>query len=213
MIRMVCFDVGETLVDETRHWGEWADWMGIPRLTFFAAFGMTIAQGRHHRDVFQVLRPDFDHDGERARRVAQGWRYRFEESDFYPDALHCLRELHSRGIKIGLAGNQPKECEAELKRIGIPIDLVGSSDGWGVEKPSPRFFARVASEAKLPPREIAYVGDRVDNDVAPAADAGMKAIFIRRGPWAIVQENSPAARNAHLKIETLRDLPDLLQAL
>src|SRR5277367_627795 len=24
-IRAVCFDVGETLIDETRHWGEWAD--------------------------------------------------------------------------------------------------------------------------------------------------------------------------------------------
>jgi hypothetical protein len=27
-VTTVVFDVGETLVDETRHWGEWADWMG-----------------------------------------------------------------------------------------------------------------------------------------------------------------------------------------
>ncbi len=32
-IRAVCFDVGETLIDETRHWGEWADFLGVPRLT------------------------------------------------------------------------------------------------------------------------------------------------------------------------------------
>src|SRR5690242_18323469 len=117
MIRMVCFDLGETLVDETRHWGEWADWMGVPRLTFFAVFGMVIAAGRHHRDVFQVLRPGFDNDSERARRVAQGWRYRFEPTDFYPDALPCLRSLQSRGLKIGLSGNQPKECEDALRNI------------------------------------------------------------------------------------------------
>lgn len=213
MIRMVCFDVGETLVDETRHWGEWADWMGVPRLTFFAALGMVIAYGRHHRDVFKVLRPGFDHDSERAKRVAQGWRYRFDETDFYPDALPCLRELKQRDIKIGLAGNQPREAEAELARLGVSIDLIGSSEGWGVEKPSPAFFARIAQEANLPPNEIAYVGDRIDNDVAPAADAGMKSIFIRRGPWAIAQENTPAAAKAHLKIETLCKLPDLIRSL
>jgi FMN phosphatase YigB (HAD superfamily) len=30
MIRAVFFDVGETLVDETEHWGHWADVLGIP---------------------------------------------------------------------------------------------------------------------------------------------------------------------------------------
>ncbi|HEX2591079.1 MAG TPA: HAD family hydrolase [Rhizomicrobium sp.] len=213
MIRMVCFDVGETLVDETRHWGEWADHMGIPHLTFFAVFGMVIAQGRHHRDVFQVLRPGFDHDAERAKRIAQGWRYRFEPTDFYPDALPCLRALQARGIKIGLAGNQPRECEDALRDIGITVDLIGSSEGWGVEKPSPAFFTRLAQEANLPPNEIAYVGDRIDNDVGPAADAGMTAIFLRRGPWAIAQENDPAASKAHLKLDSLSTLSDAIAKL
>jgi HAD superfamily hydrolase (TIGR01549 family) len=213
MIRMVCFDVGETLVDETRHWGEWADWIGVPRLTFFAALGMTIAQGRHHRDVFKLFRPDFDHVKETAARVAQGWRYRFDPTDFYPDALPCLRELQSRGLKIGLSGNQPKEYEDALRNIGVTVDLIGSSEGWGVEKPSPAFFARLAKEAGLLPQEIAYVGDRVDNDVAPAADAGMTSIFLRRGPWAIAQENAPAAGKAHLKIESLSELPNAIASL
>ena len=29
-IGAVVFDVGETLVDETRAWSDWADWLGIP---------------------------------------------------------------------------------------------------------------------------------------------------------------------------------------
>jgi FMN phosphatase YigB (HAD superfamily) len=213
MIRMICFDVGETLVDETRHWGEWADWIGVPRLTFFAALGMVIAQGRHHRDVFKLFRPEFDHAKETAVRTAQGWRYRFEPTDFYPDALPCLRRLQSRGQKIGLSGNQPKDCEDALRNIGVAVDLIGSSEGWGVEKPSPAFFTRLAQEANLPPNEIAYVGDRIDNDVGPADDAGMTSIFIRRGPWAIAQENMPAAQKAQLKIDTLGDLPDALAKL
>ena len=27
-VRWVCFDVGETLIDETHHWAAWADWLG-----------------------------------------------------------------------------------------------------------------------------------------------------------------------------------------
>ena len=34
MIRAVVFDVGECLVDETREYGTWADWLGVPRHTF-----------------------------------------------------------------------------------------------------------------------------------------------------------------------------------
>ena len=30
MIKAVVFDVGETLVDETREYGTWADWLGVP---------------------------------------------------------------------------------------------------------------------------------------------------------------------------------------
>jgi FMN phosphatase YigB (HAD superfamily) len=30
VIKAVVFDVGETLVDETREYGTWADWLGIP---------------------------------------------------------------------------------------------------------------------------------------------------------------------------------------
>ena len=44
-IHTVFFDVGETLLDETRIWGAWADWLGVTRLTFFAALGAVIARG------------------------------------------------------------------------------------------------------------------------------------------------------------------------
>ncbi|MBV9447267.1 MAG: hypothetical protein JO345_15400 [Streptosporangiaceae bacterium] len=31
-VRAVWFDVGEVLINETREYGAWADWLGIPRL-------------------------------------------------------------------------------------------------------------------------------------------------------------------------------------
>lgn len=34
MIRSVVFDVGETLLDDTREWGHWTDWLRVPCHTF-----------------------------------------------------------------------------------------------------------------------------------------------------------------------------------
>jgi hypothetical protein len=59
-IRSVFFDVGETIVDESREYGAWADWLGVPRHTFWAVFGAVIAQGLDHREAFRLLRPGFD---------------------------------------------------------------------------------------------------------------------------------------------------------
>jgi len=211
-IKAVFFDIGETLVDETRQWGSWADWLGIPRLTFFAALGGLIERGEHHRRVFELLRPGIDLAHERAARAAARHSEHFERSDFYPDAIACLEALRIAGYRIGLAGNQPEGVEDLLRALNLPVDMIASSAGWGVEKPSPEFFERVTALAGVPPAEIAYVGDRVDNDVAPAAAAGMLAVFLRRGPWGFLQAEHPAAARAHIRLDTLDALPQALDA-
>jgi FMN phosphatase YigB (HAD superfamily) len=58
----------------------------------------------------------------------------------------------------------------------------------------------------LPVERIAYVGDRVDNDVLPALAAGMVAVHIRRGPWGYLQQPPPNA----IRITSLDELPDVL---
>jgi FMN phosphatase YigB (HAD superfamily) len=61
---------------------------------------------------------------------------------------------------------------------------------------------RVAELAGAPAAKIAYVGDRIDNDVAPALAAGTVAVRIRRGPWGYVQEPPEGA----LRIRSLDEL-------
>jgi hypothetical protein len=46
---VVVFDVGETLVDETRAWSEAADAVGVTALTLFGAFGALIERRADHR--------------------------------------------------------------------------------------------------------------------------------------------------------------------
>lgn len=213
MIRTVVFDIGETLIDETRHWGEWADWLGVPRLTFFAVLGALIERGEHHRAVFDLVRPGIDLAAETERRRAAGWAYGFEAADIYPDALPCLRALRAAGYRIGIAGNQPKEAEAALTAAGLAADFIASSARWGVEKPSAAFFARLVEAAGVPAADIAYVGDRLDNDILPARVAGLTAVFIRRGPWGHLHAGRVEIGRAHLRIEGLDELPAALGAL
>ena len=198
-IEAAVFDFGETLYDETNAWSAIADAAGVPRLTFMAALGGLIAAGRTHREIFDLFGvPEPQH-----------W-LPLDEEDLYPDAIPCLLALRARGLRLGIAANQPDRAAEIGRTLGIELDLVATSAAWGVEKPSPAFFERVASELALPPAAIAYVGDRVDNDVAPAAAAGMCAVFVRRGPWGWIQCPTGSPPDAAFTVEDLGALPDLL---
>jgi FMN phosphatase YigB (HAD superfamily) len=212
-IRAVCFDVGETLIDETRHWLGWAQFLGVPAMTLFTAIGVTMERGQSLRRVFEIFRPDMDFANVRKLRAASGWTYDFIASDLYPDAIPCLTALRERGYKVLIAGNQPLESEAALARLNVPVDLIASSAGWGVSKPDSKFFDKVIEVAGEVPGSIAYVGDRLDNDVLPTLAAGMKSVFVRRGPWGWMHAQLPEIERAHIRIESLLDLPDRLAAL
>ena len=192
-VKAVFFDVGETLVDETRYWAAHAKRLGVTPHVVWAALGATISRGEHHRRVFELL------GGEPADEVVYG------ADDLYPDARPCLERLRRAGYFLGVAGNQSAHLEEWARGQDLPVDVVASSASWGVEKPSPEFFERVVAATGAAPREVAYVGDRVDNDVLPACEAGLVAVQIRRGPWAHLQAR-PAAPVLHIR--SLDELPE-----
>ncbi|MGQ0773522.1 MAG: HAD family hydrolase [Pseudonocardiales bacterium] len=210
-IEAVFFDVGETIVDETREYGTWADWLGVPRHTFSAVFGVVIAQGGDYREVFQYFRPGFDLATERERRAEVGRAETFAEENLYPDARLCLSELRQMGLRVGLAGNQTARAERILKSLDLSVDVIGTSDGWGVEKPSPGFFARVVEEADCAAGAVLYVGDRLDNDIRPAQDAGMATALIRRGPWGYILNDETVSGRCLFLLTGLAELPGLIR--
>ena len=189
-LKAVVFDVGETLVDETGLWERAADAVGVPRFTLMGVLGGLAARGERHTRVWEVLG---------VQRPPSTWA----AADLYGDALPCLERLRVRRLVVGAVGNTPREAEELLR---LHVDFVGSSARWGVEKPDAEFFAHVAREAGHAPAEIAYVGDRVDNDVRPALAAGMVAVHLRRGPWGFLHEPPPGA----LRVDSLDELPEVL---
>jgi FMN phosphatase YigB (HAD superfamily) len=189
-LKAVVFDVGETLIDESRLWERAADAAGAPRFTLMGIIGGLAARGEHHRRAWEILGVE---------RPPVSWG----SEDFYPDALPTLDALRRRGLRVGAVGNTLTDAEDLLREH---VDLVGSSARWGVEKPALAFFERVVSECGAARDEIAYVGDRVDNDIEPALAAGMVAVHVRRGPWGYLNEPPPAA----LRVSSLAELPAVL---
>ena len=148
------------------------------------------ARGEHHQRAWELLGVE---------QPAATW----DADDFYPDALPCLAALRERGLRVGAVGNTLTEAEDLLREH---VDLVGSSARWGVEKPKPAFFERIVAECGVPAEEIAYVGDRVDNDIEPALAAGMVAVHVRRGPWGHLLDPPPAA----LRVASLGEVAGVL---
>jgi HAD superfamily hydrolase (TIGR01549 family) len=208
VIRAVVFDVGETLVDESREYGAWADWLGVPRHTFSSVFGAVIAEGRDYRETFQHFRPGFDLDAERARRAAAGQPETFGEGDLYPDARPAMEALQAMGVWVGVAGNQTSRAGGILRGLGLPADLIATSDDWDAAKPDAAFFNALLDAVPCDAGEIVYVGDRLDNDLRPAKAAGMRTAFIRRGPWGYIWERHPDMQAAAgWRMTSLAELP------
>lgn len=205
-VRAVVFDVGEVLVNETTEYHAWADWLKVPRHTFSATFGAVIARGEDYRQVFDVFQPGFDLAIERERRAAAGRPEAFTTDDLYPDAHRCLASLRERGYLVGIAGNQTRRSGTILRSLGFAADFIATSDDWHVEKPAAEFFSCVVAECGMPANQVAYVGDRLDNDILPALDAGLVTIFVRRGPWGYQHQHEAAVAMSHMQVHDLDEI-------
>ena len=131
----------------------------------------------------------------------------------YPEAVAALRRLRGAGFRLGVLANQPASTRDELERSGIAdlCDGVWLSALVGLAKPDPAFLRLALAAWSLEPRRIAYVGDRPDNDVAPAKALGLTAMRLRRGPHARQVSRSEAER-ADLEAPDLAEAAGLLVA-
>ena len=212
MIRWVCFDVGETIFDERGLWDRWADRIGVARQAFRNELIAVIRAGLDHRAVFERVRPGIDIAIVQAESEAAGNGLGFRPDDIFLDVRPALADQQAMGLEIGIAGNTSRATEDVVLACGLGVSFVASADRFGVEKPAPEFFETLARACNAAPAEIAYVGDRLDNDVNAANRVGMTGIWLRRGLWADVQRD----RLEHAGVRTidrLTELPLLLRNL
>ncbi|MBX3503488.1 MAG: HAD family hydrolase [Alphaproteobacteria bacterium] len=108
------------------------------------------------------------------------------------DAL--LQRLVVRGLKLAIVANQSASAVDRLQRAGIGRHFthLALSEVVGVRKPDAAIFLGAAQALGVPPQRCIMVGDRIDNDIAPAKALGMAAIRFRSGRHARQQPRSPS---------------------
>ncbi|MEU4653855.1 HAD family hydrolase [Streptomyces sp. NPDC023723] len=211
MVETIVFDIGETLIRDDRYWASWADWLDVPRHTLSALVGAVVAKGQDNAEALRLARPGIDVGAEYRAREAAGHGEVLDESDLYDDVRPVLSALSERGHRLIVAGNQTARAGELLRELDLPVDLVVTSGDWGVAKPRPEFFQRVAEVAQAPLGSTLYVGDHPANDVFPASAAGLRTAHIRRGPWGHLWADAPeVAAVADWRIDDLARLAALL---
>jgi len=138
----------------------------------------------------------------------------------FPDAVDTLRELHTRGIKLGVLSNADDEelvyrAVERLKFAPFMNPVLSSAAEPRWRKPDPRIFHLISNAWNLPPHEIVMVGDSPRYDIIGAHRAGMRAILFERGdklPWQIIPDefaNHPEWQ-ADAVVNTLAEIPAVL---
>lgn len=107
-------------------------------------------------------------------------RHRFDElSPPIPGAIEAVHRLRSR-YRLGLIANQPRESRARLERLGWlgSFDVVALAEEIGSYKPDPAIFRAAIDLAGALPEACLMVGDRIDDDLAPASALGMATAWV-----------------------------------
>ena len=173
-VKWLFFDIGSTLVDETKVYNDIFQKIAVAggvsvEEVKTRAIGFYKQNKRGHREVIRLLGVDYPE-----------WSPLYEE--LYPDTMECLRILKKK-YKLGIIANQIPGAEKRLEEMGIRryFDVIVSSAEEGVAKPDPRIFNIALIRAGCTPEQAVMIGDRIDNDIVPAKQMGMKTVWIRQG--------------------------------
>ena len=201
MIQWLFFDIGSTLVDETiayRH--RVADMMDATGLSYDEIYHTML---RYYR---------LGQKGDKAAAQKYGLTltpWHSEDEVPYPDAEDCLRRLH-QSFHIGVIANQEPGTEERLRRFGLLpyIDLIVASAEEGVAKPDPMIFQIALKRANCEPEHAVMIGDRLDNDVAPANALGMMTVRIKQG-FSRFAKPQQAREKPHITVCSLEQIAEL----
>lgn len=221
MLRAVCLDIDDTLVDFTSAGRDalatligrsdmWPMWERITdtHVAMVVDGELDYAVMHQRRTAcflaeLGVLAEHVDVAGfEQQRRELSrtAWRR-------YDDVLPCLDWLLAAGVGIAAvtnaSGNHQRIKLAELGLAGY-FDYVGIAGELGVAKPDPLMFETVCQALGCAPEEAVHIGDKLETDACGARDAGLTGVWLCRAG-----ESGADAPGVHV-IDTLDVLPELL---
>ena len=202
-IRWIFFDIGSTLVDEEE------------------------AYKHRIRDMIQGTSVTFDQFWEKRIQFAkEGYNgdqkaieqfcltktpWHSEDEVPFDDCKKTLRTLCDKGYQLGVIANQEPGAKDRLDAWGLGryFSVIASSAELGVSKPDREIFLHALAMADCRPENAIMVGDRLDNDIRPAKELGMKTIRIKKG-LAVYMKPSCAAEIPDYTVSCLSEIRDIM---
>lgn len=200
----IFFDIGSTLVDETKAYEH--------RISdAIEGTDITFEQFDERRKFY--ARQNLRGDKEAAEYFGLKLTPWHSEDEFlYPDAEKTLRVLSDRGYKLGVIANQPFGTNDRLKKYGLAelISVVAASAEMGAAKPDKVIFLKALEMSGCSAENAVMVGDRLDNDIYPAMELGMKTVWIRQG-FSVYQRLDDNRPSPDYIIDSLTKLKDIFR--
>ena len=124
--------------------------------------------------------------------------------DLYPDVIPCLERLRAEGYRLIVLSNWDYTLHRVLECAGLALyfERVFASLENGIEKPDRRFFRIAEREMRAGPESFVHIGDRVDDDLEGARNAGWMALLVDR----------TLARSEGDRIASFDDLPEAFRS-
>jgi putative hydrolase of the HAD superfamily len=213
----------ETVASALSAFGIQLDEAGAERAHYFGARALDTASDdpevlRHayflgYADGAGVPREQWPHAEERIRGAwavpnLDVWRQHVRGS------RDGLRELATRGVKLGIISNSDGTVEEQLRRgeicqvgegLGVPVLAIIDSGVVGVSKPQVEIFRHALEPIGVMPERAVYVGDTLRYDVAGARAAGLLPVHF--DPYTLCDQ-----RDDHAHITRVGDVTQVLEA-
>jgi len=192
MIRAIFFDLDDTLLDrtstidaflQTQHHRYVGDL--VPYALYRERFHTLDQHGYANKtEVFTTLIAEFAILATAQALVTDFRERAWQTCHLFPDARAVLRELRTRGYRLGIITNGSVESQhAKLQATDLTalVDVALISAHEGVKKPDPTIFERAASRVELTPNDCLFVGDNPYTDISGAYNAGFTPVWYKRG--------------------------------
>ena len=202
-MQWVFFDLGSTLIDETA-----ADARRIREMIA----GTDVTEQAYREKRLEMIRNGRNGDLSAMEFFAlTKTPWHSEDEVPFPDAVSTLAELKRRAYRIGVIANQNVGTEQRLKNWNLLqyFDVIAASAELGMAKPDPAIFEWALKQACCKAQNAVMVGDRMDNDIAPANRLGMHTVRLKRGLGAYHEPQSDEEKPEFI-ISTLAELLDIL---
>jgi len=125
----------------------------------------------------------------------------------FPEVPPALEELQRRGWKLAILSNCDRDLIASsLPRLGARFDRVIVAQDVGAYKPRHDHWERFFELTAADPERHVHVGASLFHDIAPAAEMGMRSVWINR-------LGEPAGPEPDRELNDLSGLPDALEEL